>query len=208
MKTNKKILLTFSIIILLIAVFYPKPLYENYKNAIQEVKTITKELQKINEIGKGNYKPSRPSWEPPHHKPSHRSPSDDGNNKCPNMDKYIRKTEIPSCISSSKTKCNSKQGKFIRKTKIPGRPRVIDSNKYILKTSIQPNNSTKHKQKHKIDGIIRNRIIDSVIDNNNFSTHHRNTGHSNHLQSSGLFPIDQCKFIDHNVKSSAIFNKI
>ena len=219
MKTNKKILLTFGIIILLIAIFYSTPIYENYKNnkkEIQEVKIITKELQKINEIGKGNYEPSIPSWKPPHHKPPHHKPprcphhrpSDDRNNKCPDMDKYIRKTEIPSCISDFKTKCNRKQGKFIRKTKIPGCPRVLDSNKYILKTSIQPNNSTKHKQKHKIDGIIRNRIIDSVIDNNNFSTRHRNTGHSNYLQSSGLFPTDQCKFIDHSVKSSNIFNKI
>jgi len=214
MNINKKILLALGAIILLIAIFYSEPMYENYKNKdrnLKDVKIITKELQELDEIGRQVRKPNpddghRPPR--PHHpnRPHHR-PSNDNNKKCPDMDKYIRKTEIPSCIGDFKGICKRKQGKFIKKTRISGCPRVPDENKYILKTSIQPNNTTKHKRKHKGDGIIRNRIIDSVIDNNNFSTRHHTTGHSSHLQLSGLSPTDQCKFIDHSVKSSNIFNK-
>ena len=213
-KTNKKILLVFGIIILAIAIFYSKTIREDYndkKNILKDVNILTNELKEINKIqhsknhgggGHNRHHGGGGGHERHHGGGGHK------HKKCPDMDKYIRKTKIPSCTGKYEAHCNRKQGKFIRKTKIPGCPRVPDSNKYILKTSIQPDNTKKHKHKHKIDGIIRNRIIDSVLDNNNYSTHHRHTGHSNHLQSSGLEPTNQCKFIDHRVKSSSIFNTI
>ena len=213
MKINEKILLTFGIIIILIAIFYSKSTHEDYKdkdnkNTIKDINILTHELKEINKINKkhsgGRHGGGR------HGGGKHGGGKHGGgkHDKYPDMDKYIRKTAIPSCTGKYEAHCNRKQGKFIRKSKIPGCPRVPDSNKYILKTSIQPDNAQKHKRKHKMDGIIRNRIIDSVIDNNNFSTRHHSSGHSNYLASSGLSPSDQCKFIDHSVKSSSIFNKI
>ena len=49
MKTNEKILLTFGVIILLIAVFYSNPIYENYKenkDDLRDVDILTNELLK------------------------------------------------------------------------------------------------------------------------------------------------------------------